>query len=104
MAKPLHPFEPDVSVRGIGVMEKCTFCVQRIQAAQIDFQSEHAEPWTATSNGLRRGLLGAGAGLRRRQRSGGEVARLARLPRGERLLEDLGTLPNVTYLTRQTGA
>jgi Fe-S-cluster-containing dehydrogenase component len=32
-----------------------------------------------------------------------EVARLSRLPRGGHLLEDLGTLPNVTYLERQTG-
>jgi molybdopterin-containing oxidoreductase family iron-sulfur binding subunit len=31
-----------------------------------------------------------------------EVARLARSPRGSKLLEDLGTLPNVTYLDRQT--
>src|SRR5258706_15736 len=31
-----------------------------------------------------------------------EVARLARSPRGSKLLEDLGTLPNVTYLERQT--
>ena len=31
-----------------------------------------------------------------------EVSRLFKSPRGTKLLEDLGTLPNVVYLERQT--
>jgi molybdopterin-containing oxidoreductase family iron-sulfur binding subunit len=33
-----------------------------------------------------------------------EVSRLSRSPRGSKLLEDLGTLPKITYLARQDQA
>jgi molybdopterin-containing oxidoreductase family iron-sulfur binding subunit len=95
---------PDLSVRSRGVMEKCTFCIQRIRRAR--------EAASAEGRSLRDGeILPAcvqtcppGAlvfGDLDDPRS--EVSRKAKDLRRFRLMEHLGTDPAVTYLKRVKG-
>ena len=98
--KPLHlQLNPDVSLREVGVMEKCTFCVQRITAAKINAEAEKrevkdGEVKPACVQGCPSKALVFGDLADRES----EVSRLAESPRGSKLLEDLGTAPKVTYL------
>jgi molybdopterin-containing oxidoreductase family iron-sulfur binding subunit len=102
--KPLHlQLNPDVSVREVGVMEKCTFCVQRINDAKIeakakqqpvaDGQIKPACVQSCTAGALVFGDL---------DDSESAVSRLAESSRGTKLLEHLGTKPAVSYLQRET--
>jgi molybdopterin-containing oxidoreductase family iron-sulfur binding subunit len=102
--KPLHlQLNPDVSVREVGVMEKCTFCLQRIKAAQLqartdgralgDGEIKPACVQACPSTALVFGDLND---------PDSAVSRLSRAGRGTRLLEHLGTEPKVVYLQRQS--
>ena len=101
---PLHvQLNPDVSVREVGVMEKCTFCVQRIHAAEIQAKAE--------SRPLEDGAITPACAQACPPHAivfgdlndpESDVSRLSRAPNGAKLLEDLRTLPKVTYLPRRS--
>lgn len=90
---------PDVSVRQRGVIEKCTFCVQRIRRVELDAQAQdrpvadgEIQPacvQSCPSSALTFGDLNDPQS---------EASQLARSRRAFRLLDFLGTDPAVIYL------
>ena len=90
---------PDVSVRSAGIMEKCTFCVQRIQDGQDaakdeDREVRDGEIRTACSQSCPAEAIVFGDLDDPESR----VSELAEQARATRLLEDLSTEPSVIYL------
>ena len=90
---------PDVTVRSAGVMEKCSFCVQRIRRAEEqalvedralrDGEARPACAQACPSDAMAFGDLNDPSS---------RVAQLVRNDRKFRLLEELGTEPAVYYL------
>jgi molybdopterin-containing oxidoreductase family iron-sulfur binding subunit len=92
-------FNPDVTVRSRGVMEKCTYCVQRISFARIRAEREgrairDGEILTACQQACPAEALTFG----NQNDSTAKVTQLKREPRNYTLLNELGTLPRTTYL------
>ena len=101
--KPLNlQLNPDVSIREVGVMEKCTFCVQRIKAAKTTAKAENRtmvdgalQPACAQACPTTALVFGD------LNDPNSRVARLSQSTRGSKLLEDLGAEPKITYLDKQ---
>ena len=100
---------PDVTVRSRGVMEKCTYCVQRINYARIEASKEAA----ATGKPMK---IADGAVVTACQAAcssqaivfgdlndpNSRVSKLKNDPRNYGVLEELGTRPRTTYLSHVT--
>lgn len=93
---------PDVSVREAGVVEKCTFCVHRLQKARENAKAERrdlaeADYQPACAESCPNGAIVFGDLENRSHR----VRRLSHSPRAFRLMDDLGTEPKVVYLKEE---
>jgi MoCo/4Fe-4S cofactor protein with predicted Tat translocation signal len=92
---------PDVTVRERGIVEKCSFCIQRIQEAKITAKRENrilrddevipACAQACPSKAIVFGNI---------SNSDSTVSGLNRQKRNDHLLEELYTLPAVGYLTK----
>ena len=92
---------PDVTVRERGVVEKCSFCVQRIQEKKLQAKLENRvlkdnEIKTACMQACPAGAIVFG----NLNDKDSKVSGLFTDPRCYHLLEELHTLPNTGYLTK----
>ena len=94
-------FNPEVTVRFRGVMEKCTFCVQRIRRGKLDAKNEHrplqdqeiqtACQQTCPTDAIVFGDL---------NQKGAQVAELHKLKRSYAMLAELNNIPRLQYLAK----
>jgi Fe-S-cluster-containing dehydrogenase component len=92
---------PNVPVRPVGVVEKCSFCIHRLEQAKREAAAQGRELTDADVVLLPACNQACPASARYfgdLDDPESTVSRLARSPRAFRLLEDLGTEPKVYYL------
>ncbi len=94
-------FNPQVTVRGVGVMEKCTFCVQRIN--EVKFAAANVDaplPPDAMQTACQQTCPAQAISFGDLNNPASEAAKLRASGRAYHVLEELNVKPNVTYLAR----
>ena len=96
-----NQLNPDVTVRTRGLMEKCSFCIQRIRRTERDLKNDGRDlrdgelqpacAQTCPTDALVFGNM---------KDPESRVSQLAKSDRHYKLLETLGTEPNVVYLKK----
>ena len=94
---------PNVTVRSRGVMEKCSYCVQRINAARIEAEKEDrrikdGEVITACQAVCPSGAIIFGD----KNDPNSKIAKARQSERNYGLLSELGTVPRTSYLAKIT--
>jgi molybdopterin-containing oxidoreductase family iron-sulfur binding subunit len=95
---------PDLSVRSKGMMEKCTFCIQRIRAAK-DLAKDEGRPVRDgdVATACEQSCPTAAIVFGDLKDPTSRVAALAQAKGGWRVFEELGTEPSVHYLRGRAG-
>ena len=91
---------PDVVVRSRGVMEKCTFCVQRIQAERISARRDGRASWGDVKTACQQSCPATAIAFGDATDPKSAVSRAKKSPRAYQVLADLGVKPSITYLAR----
>jgi molybdopterin-containing oxidoreductase family iron-sulfur binding subunit len=96
---------PEVTVRSRGVMEKCTFCVQRINHARVDAKTStgEAEPHIAdgaVQTACQQACPAQAIVFGDVADPSSRVSQLKASPRNYAVLGELNTQPRTTYLSR----
>ena len=92
-----NQLNPDVTIRSRGIMEKCTFCIQRIRRATLGGKAvKDGELAPACVQACPTQALNFGDF----QDPGSRVSRMANDSRGYQVLKELGTSPSVVYLKK----
>ncbi len=92
---------PDVTVRSRGVVEKCSMCIQRIQEAKLKAKTENRMVGEGDiKTACQQSCPGDAIVFGDINDPNSEIAKITANPRSYQLLEQLHTLPSVSYVTK----